>query len=101
MAKRLIRNIAPYIDLYRDDRTGIAIVEDGTSGTGASPHPNIDATGSIRGMKKLGNWGKDDEVVRSFGFLFNISRYSIDPNDELDEIAARACRCGGNHGLYS
>lgn len=93
--KRKLLEIKPYVVLYRDDRTGIAWVEDGTTGMGHSCHPNIDATGSIRGMKKLGYWNAKDRCVRSHGFIYNIDH--LVSSDELDRIAAEHCRCGGRH----
>lgn len=91
MAKRYIREIKTYVGLYRDDKTGIAWVVDGSTGCGHSCHANIDSSGSVRGMKKLGYWRKKDRTVRSNGFIYNIDSYVV--NDELDEIAARECRC--------
>jgi hypothetical protein len=35
-------------------------------------------------------------VVRSHGFIYNISSYVV--SDDLDRIAAENCQCGGNHG---
>lgn len=94
--KRLISTISEYVKVYRDNRTGIAWVENGSTGLSHSCHPNISATGSVRGMKSLGYWDNDDETVRSHGFIYNISRFTVE--DDLDRIAALACRCGGRHG---
>ena len=41
-----------HIFLYRDDKSGLAWVEDGSTGLGHSAHPNISATGSVKGMKR-------------------------------------------------
>ena len=72
MAKQFIRNVKPYAKLYRDTTTGIAWIEDGSSGCGWSVHSNIDITGSVRGMKYLGYWGKKDRTVRSHGYIYNL-----------------------------
>lgn len=93
--KRLISDLGNHKKLYRDDRAGIAWVEDGSTGMGHSAHPNIDATGSVRGMKNLGYWGKDDRTVRSHGWIYNIDHCVV--TDELDEIARKNCQCGGKH----
>ena len=93
--KQLIKEIKPHIVLYRDDKTGIAWVEDGTSGCGHSAHPNIDKTGSVEGMKSLGYWGKDDRTVRSHGWIYNIGVCVV--TSEYDEIARQHCNCGGKH----
>jgi hypothetical protein len=85
------------VKLYRDDSTGIAWLEDGTSGTGTSAHPSIHGTGSVRGMKDRGYWGKDDRTVRSHGFLYNIDQ-PIHPRSADDRLVQQACRCGGHHG---
>lgn len=90
-----VRQIREYVELHRDPKTGIAWVEDGTTGMGHSAHPNIDATGSIRGMKNRGYWAKDARCVRSHGYIYNIDLCVV--SDELDEIAAVECRCGGFH----
>lgn len=89
--KQLIKEIAPYQKLYRDNRNGIAWVEDGSTGLGHSCHPNIDITGSVRGMKQLGYWGKKDRTVRSHGWIYNVDKIVVD--DELDEIAEAECKC--------
>ena len=91
--KQLLKEIRPYVRLYRDTKTGIAWVEDGSTGCGGSCHPNIHATGSIRGMKKLGFWRKNDRAVRSHGFIYNVDSLVI--SDKLDQIAADHCRCVG------
>lgn len=89
--KKRIREIRPYVTLYRDTNSGIAWVEDGTSGNGHSAHPNIHATGSVAGMRKLGYWGEKDRAVKSHGFIHNVDRLVV--TDELDKIAAEACCC--------
>lgn len=91
--KRFIRMAGPHAKLYRDDRTGIAWVADGSTGLGYSAHPNIDRTGSVTGMKKLGYWGKNDRTVRSNGFIYNISRLAVDPSVPYEKLAAQECRC--------
>lgn len=98
MAKALIKKIGPHAALYRDRKSGIAWVEDGTSGTGHSAHPNIDASGSVAGMKRKGWWGKNDRTVRAHGFIYNID--ILHTSDDYDVIAARACQCDGNHGIH-
>ncbi len=36
-------------------------------------HPSIHCTGSVRGMKKLGYWGKNDKCVRCGQYIYNLS----------------------------
>ena len=36
-------------------------------------HPSIHYTGSVRGMKKLGFWGKHDVCVRCGQYIYNLS----------------------------
>lgn len=36
-------------------------------------HPSIHYTGSVRGMKKLGYWGKNDRCVRCGQYIYNLS----------------------------
>lgn len=86
-----VREIQEYVELHRDPKTGIAWVEDGRSGCGHSAHPNIDKTGSIRGMKKLGYWRQDARCIQSHGYIYNIDRLVI--TDKLDQLAADECRC--------
>ena len=36
-------------------------------------HPSIHHTGSVRGMKKLGYWGKYNTCVRCGQYIYNLS----------------------------
>ena len=93
MAKHLIKNLDEegIIQLFRCTRTGIAWVENGKVGIGHSAHPNIDGTGSIRGMKKQGYWRQDARTERTHGYIYNIDRLVI--SDEYDQVAADHCNC--------
>lgn len=78
MAKKLIKEIRSYVKLYRDTNNGIAWIEDGSTGLGISVHPNLDKSGSVTGMKKLGYWDKSDRIVLSHGWKYNIDRFVCD-----------------------
>ena len=93
--KTFVKNLAEYIELHFCERTGIAWVADGTTGSGHSCHPNIDVTGSVRGMKNLGYWHKEARTKRSNRFIYNIDRLVV--TDKWDEVARQHCRCGGRH----
>ena len=92
-----VQEVRPYVKLYRDPKTGVAWIEDGRSGTGLAAHPSIDATGSIRGMKDHGWWGKKDRTVRSHGFIYNIDQAAGGESAD-DKLVRNMCDCGGNHG---
>lgn len=96
--RQKLMDVRPHVTLYRDDGSGIAWVENRSVGIGHSAHPNISASGSIRGMKDLGYWAKDARTVRSHGFIYNIDSFVV--TDEFDELAAEHCRCGGKHGAH-
>lgn len=36
-------------------------------------YASIDATGSVRGMKKLGFWKKHDECIRCGRYIYNVN----------------------------
>lgn len=36
-------------------------------------HPSIHYTGSVRGMKNHGGWGKHDHCVRCGQYIYNLS----------------------------
>lgn len=92
--KKLIRNLDECRRLYRDDRTGIAWIEDGSTGMGISIHANISDTGSVRGMKECGYWRKSDRTIRSHGFIYNIDTLSYDKNNALERMLMSAeCKC--------
>lgn len=93
--KVLIKKIDDITTLYRDNKTGIAWVENGHTGSCHSAHPNIDGTGSVIGMKNLGYWRYNALIKRSHGTIYNISVCSV--HDSLDEIARQHCQCGGCH----
>ena len=87
--------LAPRIVLMWDDETGIARIENYLTGVGHAAHPNIKRPRSAEDMKRRGAWGKDDRVVQSHSFLYNIDRLSI--HEPLDDVARQHCQCGGNH----
>lgn len=93
-----ITQLRPYAVLERHETTGIARIVDGSSGTMATCHPNIDASGSVAGMRNLGYWNRTDRVVRSGGYIYNVSNLVV--SDQDDRIAALACRCGGRCAEY-
>jgi hypothetical protein len=90
-----VREVRPYVALFRDPKTGIAWVEDGTTGLGHTAHANIASSGSVAQMKRRGFWNKEDRAVRSHGFIYNIDSCIV--SNDLDRIARDACRCGGAH----
>lgn len=93
MAKQFIKEIEPYKKLYRDNKNGIAWIEDGSTGLGISVHPNIHKTGSVIGMKNLGYWNKSDRIVQSHGWKYNIDRFVCDKKNNLEMIVANECMC--------
>ena len=78
MKNTYIRNVGPCAELHRDKKNGIAWIEDGSTGLRHSCHSNIDGAGSVRGMKALGYWGKEDRTIRSHGFIYNIDTFAVD-----------------------
>ena len=90
-----VRRIPPHAALFRDPKTGIAWVEDGSTGLGHTAHANIASSGSVAQMKRKGFWGKDDRTVRSHGIIYNIDTCIV--NNDLDRVARDACRCDGAH----
>lgn len=93
--KQFIRKIEDYVNLYRDNKTGIAWIEDGRTGLGISIHANIDSSGSVSGMKSLGYWRKKDRIVRSHGWIYNIDSFVCDKDNILEMIVVDECRCQG------
>ena len=93
--KKFIRNIAPYKNLYRDDKSGIAWIEDGSSGNCVSVHSNIDKSGSVKGMKNSGYWRKTYRTIRSHGYIYNIDSFICNQNDEMEMIISNECMCQG------
>ena len=93
MAKtlELIAHVDDFKDVYRNKTTGIAFVYDASSGCRYSCHSNIDATGSIRGMKSNGYWKKNDRCIRSNGCIYNID--TMIKSDYFEMVAANYCMC--------
>lgn len=92
--KKMVREINEHATLYRDDVSGIAWIEDGSTGMEFTVHSNISNTGSIRGMKKLGYWRKADRTVRSHGYIYNIDSFVVDNNNPLEKLLADSeCKC--------
>lgn len=93
--RQLIREIKEGVKLYRDDKNGIAWIEDGRTGLGISVHANIHSSGSVTGMKNLGYWGKRDRTVRSHGWIYNIDSFVCDKENDLEMVVADECMCQG------
>lgn len=91
--KQFIREVGPYAKLYRDNLNGIAWIEDRATGLGFSAHPNIDASGSVKGMKQLGYWGKKDRTIKSHGYIYNIDQWGYEDEDKYTKICCDECRC--------
>lgn len=86
-----IKTIDEHADLYRDSKTGIAAVY--VDGARHTIHPNISKTGTVRGMKKLRYWGREDRVVQMQGYKYDIDKISMDVEDKYDVICSRECMC--------
>ena len=67
------KELAPRIVLMWDDETGIARIENYLTELGHAAHPNIKRPRSAEDMKRRGAGGKDDRVVQSHSFLYNIA----------------------------
>lgn len=93
ITKEFVREVADRAFLYRDLRTGLAWIEDTSTGCCISIHANIDASGSVRGMKQRGYWGKKDRTIRSHGFIYNIDSFICNPRDMLETVVADECNC--------
>jgi hypothetical protein len=94
-----IRTVRPYVTLKRCSIHGIAWVEDGTSGTASSAHPNMSnrhASLKPSRMRARNVYGRDARVVACHGWAYNTSDVIVRSAD--DKVAADACKCGGNHG---
>ena len=63
--RELLRTISEHVALYCDPDTGLAYVDNGTTGQRFTPHDCIDTTGSVAGMVKAGRWHRDDPQHRS------------------------------------
>ena len=97
MSKELIQVVTEFARLYRDPITGIAWVEDTSTGLGYSAHPNIHSTGNVRGMRLRGFWKRKDLAVPTNGFIYNISQCRVNLDNQFEVLAMRNCRCGGEH----
>ena len=80
--------------IRRDYKTGIALVSDG-SGIQTGVHASIHSSGSVRGMKQNGGWRKEDRVVASAGFKFNVDTFVCNVEEEAERLAAMYCNCVG------
>lgn len=79
----------------RDEKSGIAWIEDHKTGLSHSRHPSIDESGSVSGMKARGYWSKEAEVVKANGYFFNTSVIVKDEDAVYDQILAITCNCAG------
>lgn len=86
--------------LHCCERTGIAWIEDGCTGMGLSLHPNIDASGSVAGMKSRGYWLRSDRCIKTHSFIYNIDAFAPEGDPAMNDILLKYCRCGGNHGNW-
>ncbi len=75
--RMILKKLGKHQILFRDTASGIAWVEDGTTGTGHSCHANICASGSVSGMKACGYWSPDDRTAKSHGFTYNLDTFIV------------------------
>lgn len=76
-------------DLVSDPERDLAIdnivtIKNYSVGIRHSAHPNIDKSGSVKGMIKLGYWNKNDVIIRKDGFIYNFTK--IYCSHLLDEL---------------
>jgi hypothetical protein len=96
--KEIVKKINEDAVLYRDNKTGIAWIDSSFCGL-ISVHSNIQSSGSIRGMKDRGYWGRKDRCLRTNGFIYNIDRFVFysdipgTPVYEYEHIVAENCNC--------
>lgn len=91
MTSSITVKLPEYFEAFRDVKTGIFYIKNGRIGIEHCCHANIDGTGSVRGMKKLGYWKRKDRCIRSHGAVYNIDTLVI--HDCIDQIAADYCMC--------
>lgn len=99
--KNLICEVDQHHKLYRDSETGIAWMEDHSTGLGISVHANISDTGNVEGMRGRGHWGRNDRVVKSHGWYYNIDTLVCDLSNPNERLVAEACMCDScrNRGI--
>jgi len=68
-------------------------IDNYSTGGGHSAHSNIDASGSVSGMEKLGYWRNTYRTLRHKVFIYNMSKIAC--SDLLVELclAIEECRC--------
>lgn len=77
----------------------VCSIENNSTGTGHSVHPNISETGSVKGMKEKGYWRKEDKTVKFNGFIYNTSEVVIsDPIDALAYYIEKGGKLPNNKG---
>ena len=84
-----VREVRPHARLHRDRETGIAWIEDGTTGLAHSCHPNVSVNGDLEGMRR--QYWKDARIMHSHGFYYNVDL--LVSSDALDDIARQECCC--------
>lgn len=66
------------------DLKKVVTIDNYSTGTGHSCHPNIDKSGSVDGMKNLGYWDKNDKTLKQGDYIYNLSHVVCSsPLDEL------------------
>lgn len=76
-----------HISFGTSAKSNIVSVRDGSTGLGHTPYPSIDSSGSVLGKKQRGEWSKNDKIVNTLGFKYNVSRTVIENN--LERISQR------------
>ena len=76
-----------YLISIPNKKKGIIGIKNYSQGFMNIAHPNIDSSGSVSGMKKLGYWGKTDKIEKVFGCNVNKSKIVI--SDEIDNFIAK------------
>lgn len=92
---KLIGIINPSMLVFRDEKTGVAWIDDEITGLHYTVHPNIHGKGSVIGMKASGAWKKHDKIARVNGFIYNISNFICDNDNPFEMLIANNCMCEG------
>lgn len=91
--KKFIKQLDGHINIFCDEKSGLATLEDEITGIGVSAHSCVSLSDKAGRRNVNRYWKKFDRIIEFDGYLYNIDKFILNPKNDMQVIAANLCMC--------